>query len=198
MKCLASNIVLCIALCIIYYDSHAEESYSRADKLALMCFECHTADNNNPDPMIPKLIGQNADYLVAQILHYKTGSRASTVMIDLLKDAELEDIKAIAEYFSTRPAMTGTKKETALSIKGKDVYLGNNCHFCHGQDGDSVNAYINGAPLITGQNKEYLYKTMKDMQAEKRPVDMFNLMQQVLLKLTNDDIEAVSEYISTL
>lgn len=198
MKYIALYFVLCTVLFFTSGVTYSAEEYSRADKLVLLCFECHTADNNTPDPMIPKLNGQNADYLVAQTLHYKSGRRASTVMIELLEGAHLEDIKAISEYFSTRTAMSGTKIATALSIKGKDVYLGNNCHFCHGSNGDSVDAFIVGAPLITGQNKDYLYKTMKDMQAEKRPVDIFDLMQKVLLKLSNDELEALSEYISTL
>ena len=198
MKHVMLSVVLSTVLFFISGVTYGAEEYSRADKLVLLCFECHTADNNTPDLMIPKLTGQNADYLVAQILHYKSGRRVSTVMMELLEDARLDDIKAIAEYFSTRPPMSGTKIETELSIKGKDVYLGNNCHFCHGMNGNSVDAFVVGAPLITGQNKDYLYKTMKDMQAQKRPVDMFDLMQKVLLKLSNDELEALSEYINSL
>ncbi|MDH5189923.1 MAG: c-type cytochrome [Gammaproteobacteria bacterium] len=171
---------------------------SEGDKMARLCFECHTADNNNPDPLIPKLIGQDVDYLVNQTLDYKSGRRISTLMADVLENVKTKDIRAISEYFASRPAMTGTKKETELGKKGKDVYLSRNCHFCHGLDADPATAYIDGAPLIKGQNKEYMYKTMKDMQTGKRPVDIFNLMQIVLLKLTDDEIEALSEYISSL
>lgn len=70
------------------------------------CNACHGDDAKTPImPAYPKLAGQNAEYLLKQILDFKTGARANdanSVMKNAVQPLSQDDAKAIAYWLSTR------------------------------------------------------------------------------------------------
>jgi len=175
---------------------HTSESHAR-DEIAKLCFECHTADNNNPDPIIPKLIGQDKLYMLREMNAFKTGKRFDTAMTDIARNlTDDKELIAIISYFSSQPVMVGEPSDDPIIEKGKYIYTLKHCEFCHGIKGKLKDTFIDGAPVIGGQNKEYTYKTMLDLRAQKRPTDPYGLMQRSLLSLSSEEMEAISAYLA--
>ncbi len=71
--------------------------------LAASCAGCHGTDGQPAQgSAIPGLAGLPRDYLAAQMLAFKEGTRPATVMQQLAKGYSAEQIDALATYFSTR------------------------------------------------------------------------------------------------
>ena len=70
------------------------------------CNACHGDDARTPVmPEYPKLAGQNAEYLLKQLLDFKTGARtndADSVMRDAVQSLSQDEAEAIAYWLSTR------------------------------------------------------------------------------------------------
>jgi cytochrome c553 len=109
-----------------------------------------------------------------------------------------EQIKGVALYFSKQPAVKGTASSNpALADKGKLLYENGTperdieaCTVCHGHDGEGVNTQ----PRIAGQHRDYFVMEMVQFRSGLREN---KVMQHVTEKLTDDEIAALVEYIST-
>ncbi len=71
---------------------------------ARACIGCHGADGNSVSPIFPKLAGQHAQYLENALKAYRDGFRHNDIMNRFAKGLTDEDIKAIAQYFSSQKA----------------------------------------------------------------------------------------------
>lgn len=73
---------------------------------AKLCATCHGADANTPlTPAYPKLAGQNAGYLLQQMVDIRDGKRAngmSMAMKPMVANLSDGDIKAIADWLATQ------------------------------------------------------------------------------------------------
>jgi cytochrome c553 len=168
------------------------------DEVAELCFECHTADNNTPDPIIPKLNGQRKEYLLKEINSFRIGYRNDTTMIDIARNLVDElQVLEIVEFYSSQPVMSGKPDNNPTVKRGRSLYQARRCDFCHGMKGKCKNTYIDDAPIIGGQNSEYLYKTLLELRNSTRPTDKYGLMKKSILQLSSDDIEALSIYLAT-
>jgi len=61
---------------------------------------CH---DNAALPNEPFLNAQQADYLAAQLVAYRDGTRKDPIMEGMAKNLSDEDILALANYFSAQP-----------------------------------------------------------------------------------------------
>ncbi len=70
------------------------------------CSACHGADAKSPiAPSYPKLAGQNAEYLLAQMKDIKSGARANgqaVVMKGIVAGVSDDDMKTIADWLATQ------------------------------------------------------------------------------------------------
>ena len=177
----------------------AEKNAGRND-MAELCFDCHGADNTTSDPLVPKLNGQLRSFLVKQTKYYMSGERSDTVMSSVIGKFNLSEknIAEIADFFSRLPVMKGTGNMTALGKKGRLVFIEQKCIFCHEEADSSVASYIGETVIIGGQNKAYLIKSMVDIRNRARIADGFDLMSKTVKHLSDDDIEAIAEYLSAI
>ena len=70
------------------------------------CAGCHGIPNYNnvyPTYRVPKLGGQNADYIIAALKEYKDGSRSHPTMHAQASTLSDQDIADIAAFLSTAP-----------------------------------------------------------------------------------------------
>ena len=71
-----------------------------------VCFSCHGADSNTPImPVYPRLAGQNAIYIEAQMKDIKSGARShgqTAVMKGIMANVSDDEIKAIAVWISAQ------------------------------------------------------------------------------------------------
>ncbi|HZV62275.1 MAG TPA: c-type cytochrome [Methylophilaceae bacterium] len=91
--------------------SHADQTSSIEQAhirvLASSCAACHGTGGNSLGSM-PVLAGLDAGYFTQQMLAFKSGERASTVMHHHAKGLTQEEIVSLAEHFSRqskRPAL---------------------------------------------------------------------------------------------
>ncbi len=66
---------------------------------AAACTACH-ASQHRAEPAMPPLAGAVSDAMVAALLDFKSGRRPATVMQQLARGYDDEQLRAIAAYFS--------------------------------------------------------------------------------------------------
>jgi len=197
---LLKRIYLPVILSLISFGLSAGGNAIVGEKKAVICIECHGIDGATEDPIVPKLNGQYEEFLYEQVMQYLTGDRFDTVMGKVVNKVKpsTQDIEDIAAYYSKLPMMSGNGVLTDVGKRGQDIFFRRQCNFCHNDHDDSVNIYIRKTARVGGQNKEYLYKSLKDIQDGIRRADEFNLMERILKQLTDDEIDALAEFVSSL
>ena len=166
------------------------------------CSKCHGEYGVSISPLFPVLAGQLPGYIEAELklfrLRARSDPRARAFMWGIARGLTDEQIKGVAQYFSSQPAVHGNaSSNSALADKGKLLYESGRpeldieaCTVCHGHDGEGVNTN----PRIAGQYRYYLVTAMLQFRSRMREN---KLMQHVTQKLSDDEIAALVEYIST-
>jgi cytochrome c553 len=166
------------------------------------CSKCHGQNGISISPLFPILAGQLPGYIEAELklfrLRARSDPRARAFMWGIARGLTDEQIKGVAQYFSSQPAVHGTASSNpALADKGKLLYESGRpdldieaCTVCHGHDGEGVNTQ----PRLAGQHREYVATEMLQYRGGLREN---KVMQHVTEKLTDDEIAALVEYIST-
>jgi cytochrome c553 len=166
---------------------------------AQLCMGCHGVDGYSRDETIPHLYSQPAAFVVAEMLEFQTGRRSDPVMAPLAQTVTRhEDLEDIAAYFASLPKRQITPATDALARRGRQLFISERCVFCHGEVNDVAAPYIAGAPLLAGQHKAYLLKTIREIRDGKRRGDEYNLMQPAFKRLSEADIEAIAHYLAGL
>lgn len=188
------------------------------------CASCHGEDGNSMMPTFPKLAQQHASYLSKQLYAFKDGSRKDQVMGSMAMTLNEEDIADVSAYYSTQnisanpeptlppdddddadSAMDGEPKETmpGLINKGSNLYRNGDlsravsaCIACHGPSGEGNKPAT--FPALRSQHADYLIKTLGDFKSGARSKNPENIMYMIAKKMTDDEIKAVSYYISTM
>ena len=171
---------------------------------AAVCGGCHGMDGNSLVPTFPKLAGQGEAYIVKQVADFKANTtKQDAVMIGMVAALSDQDSADIAAYYqSQKLASAATFDESKITI-GREIYKGGNlqtgvpaCQGCHGPTG-AGNAPA-GYPQIGGQYAGYTLKQLKAFKDGTRSNDKNELMRQILAKMTDAEIDAVTQYIASL
>lgn len=173
-------------------------------KGAAPCQTCHAPDGGGQaSGGFPRLAGENAAYLQAQLEAFASGMRDNPVMklqASALTEAER---KALAIYFSRMPAVAtpdaaGTTPfadpqhlgET-LATRGRWSKQVPACVQCHGPGGVGVGADF---PPLAGQSANYLAAQLKAFRSGSRHNDPMGLMRNISHSLSDQDIDAVAHW----
>ena len=169
-----------------------------------VCQGCHGQDGNSYGPEWPNLAGQHPSYLIKQILNFQDGVRTNETMNGMVIGLSKQDIEDIAAYFSSQSLQALTPETEVEIIKtGRKIYKGGNlysgvpaCAGCHGPNaaGNSPAAF----PHLAGQKTTYVVKTLKDFKAGARANDVNEIMRNIATRLTDNEINAVAAYLSTV
>jgi len=172
------------------------------DLVSTACSKCHGNNGISVSPLFPILAGQLPGYIESELrlfrLRARSDPRARAFMWGIARGLTDEEIKGVAQYFSSQPAVHGTASSNpALADKGKALYESGRpdldieaCTVCHGHDGEGVNTQ----PRLAGQHRDYVAIQMRQYRNGLREN---KVMQHVTEKLTDDEIAALVEYIST-
>ncbi|HEY1092269.1 MAG TPA: c-type cytochrome [Burkholderiaceae bacterium] len=80
-----------------------DQAALRTRALAATCAQCHGTDGRAlPGATVPGLAGMPADYLARQMRAFQSGARAGTLMPQLAKGYDDQQIAALAAYFAAR------------------------------------------------------------------------------------------------
>jgi len=172
---------------------------------AAVCGACHGADGNSMVPMWPKLAGQHSTYIERQLGLIKSGNRSVPEMAGIVMGLTEQDMADVAAYFSSQVTSTGLTDD-ALRSNGERLYRAGNpetnipaCMSCHGPVGEGNP--LSGYPSLAGQHTVYSEKMLKGFRSGQQwGEDDANsqIMNQVTLRLTDDEITAVASYIQGL
>jgi cytochrome c553 len=174
-----------------------------------LCAACHGPDGNSMIDMNPKIAGQHANYIAKQLSEFKLASqtggsegRNNAVMNGMAAPLSEQDIQDLAAYFASQEATAGETPENfvepgAALYRGGDAERGvTACIACHGPQGNGMQ--LAGFPDISGQHATYTATQLKAFRDGVRGNDLNGMMQDIASKLTDEDIEILSNYISGL
>ncbi len=169
---------------------------------AAVCSACHGADGKAIQPAYPNLAGQHASYIAKQLTEYRDGERVNALMSGQAANLSDEDIQDLAAYYSEMTKIEGASTEDNLTL-GMNIYRGGitatsvaACAACHGPAGEGNP----GAawPVVSGQNAQYLADQLRYFRTGERANDPGSMMRGVSKRMTDEEIDAVANYISGL
>jgi cytochrome c553 len=170
---------------------------------AAACAACHGAGGNSAMPAWPKLAGQGAPYLHAQLKAFKEGKRMNPIMQGQVAALSDQDMQDLALYFAAQPASPGVASKDAVAVAEKLYRAGSPdrgvpaCASCHGPTGagNPAAAY----PRIGGQHAEYNTAQLNAYRKGERKAGANGLiMSEVASKLTDEEIAALASYLNGL
>ena len=175
---------------------------SGKDKVAT-CVACHGQDGNSMVGLWPSLAGQNSNYLVRQLQHIKRKKRSIVVMAGLLDNFSKEDLDDIAAFYASKNNTIGQVAADKVELGRKLYYSGSlekgipACTACHSPKGKG-NAPA-GYPLLSGQQADYVTKSLKNYRSGERNNDESSqMMMAIAYKLDDVEIDALSSFINGL
>jgi cytochrome c553 len=182
---------------IAYSSGDIEAGKSKA----ILCSACHGQDGNSINPDWPSLAGQHEKYLTNALTAYKNGTRNNAVMSPLAMSLSEKDIENIAAFYNS---LSMSKKDFDLTLakKGEALYRGGNkkgvaaCIACHGPTGKGNPGA--GYPAIAGQHAQYTKLALIEYTNGNRQPIMNDMMQTIALRLSQEEMEALSEYIKAM
>ncbi|CAI8762505.1 MULTISPECIES: c-type cytochrome [unclassified Pseudomonas] len=183
--------------------AHAAGDATAGQAKAAVCGACHGPDGNSMAPNFPKLAGQGERYLNKQLHDIKSGKRTVLEMTGLLTNLSDQDLADISAYFASQKGSVGAADPKVVA-RGEELFRGGkldqgmpSCTGCHSPNGAGNAAAA--FPHLGGQHAQYTAKQLTDFREGNRTNDGdAKIMQSVAAKLSNKDIEAVSNYIQGL
>ena len=81
-----------------------ERGQTMVRDLVEKCDRCHAASADNPAMVVPKIAGQDRDYLVMALRAYRDDRRESTTMHKMSLPYGDAVIESVASYYASQPA----------------------------------------------------------------------------------------------
>ncbi len=171
-----------------------------AASYAAVCVACHAADGNSTVPLQPSLAQQHPEYLLKQLLEFKSGVRKDPIMQGFAATLSEQDARNISWWLATQKAKPGFAKEKDLVMTGERIYRGGiadrqipACAGCHSPNGAGIPSQY---PLLSGQHAEYNVKQLVAFRDGTRTNSA--VMQGVAARMNDREIKAVADYIAGL
>ncbi len=184
-------------------DDVSAEIRSAARTVAVTtCATCHGPQGRSITPKFPRLAGQNADYITAQMKNFKSHTRGDADALAYMwgMAAPLDDdlIVGLAQYYSAQRPAPGTMSDSGAMARGRDIYAQGvatdgvpACSTCHGPSGAGIGAY----PRLAGQSSQYLLKQLRAFHTNLRDVAV---MHGITTSLSVDKMRDVADYLASL
>lgn len=167
-----------------------------------LCATCHGAEGNSEISINPKLAGQNFNYIVKQLNDYKSGNRVNATMAAMVAALTDQDILDISAWYSSQQVTLQGANLESLEL-GESIYRAGikdlsvaACAACHSPTGGGNGPA--GFPSLSGQHPDYTLMQLKAFRSGERQNDSSAMMRSVVKRLTDDELEALSNYVSGL
>jgi cytochrome c553 len=163
------------------------------------CQNCHGPKGNSVSATFPRLNGQQADYIAAQLKNFRGHSRTDPHAVAYMwgMASQLDDaiIGELAKYYSSQ-APTAPQSGGALAEQGRKIYENGApadgvppCLACHGAHGEGSSII----PRIAGQHADYLKKQLEAFRSTLRESDVMHANTK---DMTDTEIEAVVSFLA--
>ncbi len=164
-----------------------------------VCANCHGPHGDSISPAFPRLAGQNAAYIEAQLKSFKDQTRgdayAQAYMWGMVAQLDEDTMKRLAVYYAAEKPNPGRPGDPANMAQGQHIFDSGiaasgipPCASCHGANAQGKDAI----PRLAGQHPEYLVKQLvafKSLQRGNAPV-----MHVVTDKMTLEQMRAIADY----
>ncbi len=164
------------------------------------CMACHGAAGNSTIAQNPKLSAQHEAYTVKQLTEFAGGQRKDPIMSGIAKgmtEQEMRDVAAFLAQQATKPGAARNKDTVEL---GKKIYRGGiaeknvpACAACHGPSGAGIPGMY---ARLAGQHQDYTAAQLVKFRSGARANN--EQMTTISKRLSDDEIQAVSDYIAGL
>ena len=193
-----SKVIVLLGLCVV-----AEVNALETPSDVQACVACHGA-NGEGTPQGPMLAGLSVPYIGAQIENFIAGRRSNPMMSAVAQgysDVNLRN--QVATYFAgqgTTPKLRVRGEQIETTLAGQLYYQGDlrrdlpACYSCHGPSAIGSGPF----PRLAGQQAAYLKEQLMAWKQRQRSGDPDNMMGNIAQKLSADDIDALSGYLSNI
>lgn len=166
------------------------------------CEKCHGHEGNSTDSLSPILAGQDTVYLIQQITNFLKGVRKHPflgVSTEKISDTYIEVLATFYSNFEAKnadiePLLMKSSElltESILQLIGQGESIYSSCSGCHGTEAEGITPY----PRLAGQHPDYLRQQLIHYKTGKRSND---IMQMMTVNLSDEDINALALYLSSL
>jgi cytochrome c553 len=162
------------------------------------CAQCHAFNGvSDASGAFPRLTGQSAYYLAAQLRDFASGVRASALMSPIAKALSPDDIADVTAYFAgvSAPFLPLKAGNPALVKRGEELAKAGgperlHCDNCHGPGGAGEPPVV---PYLAGQYAHYIAFTLQMWQEGFRK-NSPDAMEAIAKTLDDQEIIAVAAY----
>ena len=152
--------------------------------LADPCLGCHGIEGNMttyPPYHVPRLGGQNVNYIIKALQGYAGDDREHDGMHAQAADLSERDLRDIAAYFGQEAAV---EADLEVTPPESGIY----CVSCHGVNGVSITTEF---PHLAGQHADYLNETIRQyLEGERSDISM----NAFLNLLSDEQLNELSEF----
>src|SRR5690242_10137419 len=201
MKKLVTS-TLILGACLVALNASADGDAAAGKSKAAVCGACHGVDGNSASAQFPKLAGQNASYIAAQLADFRSGKRQNPIMSGQAKGLSEQDMQDVAAYFAAQQRQTG-ESDPGQVKQGEQLYRNGNkdenvpaCLACHSPDG--AGNFLMKVPALGGQHAGYVVAQLQAYAAGSRSTDPNKMMETIAARLTPAEMQAVASYIEGL
>ena len=179
--------ILAVAVSFWSLPGAAQGDAELGKQLGFTCMGCHGIEgqrNAYPSFRVPRLGGQNAEYLETALKAYRDGTRPHPTMqaqASSITDADIDNLVAWLETFGK-----AEKVATAEQVAG--VAAAQICVTCHGVAGENVQP---APPTLAGQHEDYLVHALNQYKDGTRSG---NVMSAFAATLSDADIEMLAKF----
>ena len=162
----------------------------RGAVLASTCLGCHGIQgyrNAYPDYAVPRLSGQQAQYLFSALQEYRSDARQYPTMHLQAMSLSDQDMADVAAYLGGKPLVAASTASQPQIPQPAVV-----CASCHGKDGIGVSPMY---PSLAGQQPSYLARAIQEYQTGYRKN---SIMHAMAASLKPADVTAIVDYFSSL
>jgi cytochrome c553 len=148
--------------------------------------------------VFPRLAGQHAEYIAKQLGAFKSGTRKSTAMSEMVSKLTPDEMLALGKFYEKMALPREEPKEPQLAAMGRYIYHNGNkfsgvpaCVSCHGTNAEGAA----NLPRLATQFSGYIHTQLKSFNKRERTNDNV-VMHVVAEKMTELEMAAVAEYVS--
>lgn len=175
---------------------------------AAICASCHGIDGNGSpgNAEWPALAGQHASYTAEQVRAFQKGEeRSNLIMAPMIASMTDQDIEDVAAFYESLPRRTRFADENARQAiaQGEQLYRAGSqdkgiaaCMACHGPDGAGNGPA--GFPAVASQTAKYTAIQLRNFKSGERANDPNEMMRDIAARLSDDEIEALAQYLAGL
>jgi len=194
--------LLLAAAALMTNPAFAAGDAAAGETKAQACAGCHSSNGTASVGENPNLAGQHEGYVAKQLANFKAGERVNAIMAGMAAGLSDQDMQDIGAFYASLPIIPGVADKENLQ-RGEDIYRGGitdagiaACSGCHGASGKGNPAA--GFPVLSGQNPIYTVTQLKAFRSKARANDANAMMRSIAHRLTDDEIDALANYISGL